>query len=69
MQINQSVKVLGGADEGLVGVVSSIESDGTLQVSFQVNEIQLEGQKTQLQDGGVWVEYIGIYLLEELKAL
>lgn len=69
MQINQSVKVLEGVDAGLVGVVSSIESDGSVQAVFQVNEIQAEGQKTQLQDGGVWVEYVGIYLPEELKVL
>lgn len=65
MQINQSVKAIGS---GLVGVVTA-EDQGRITVSFQVNANAVGDTHTQEQDGGEWVEYVGVFAPEELKAL
>lgn len=65
MQINQSVKALGS---GLVGVVTA-EDQGRVTVLFQVNANAQGDAHTQVQDGGEWVEFVGVFTPEELKAL
>lgn len=66
MQVNQSVKAVAS---GLVGVVTA-EDQGRITVSFQVNAVSpVDGGHTQNQDGGEWVEFVGVFAPEELKAL